>query len=224
MDTATFIIQAGYGEESSVRNAASENPALTAAHSESGISVIASTVYAGRLALARELASHRDDLDLFEAACLGEQLRVSELVERDPGVLDTFSPDGFSVLGLAAFFGHLDLLSMLLELGASLEAPARNPMRVRPLHSAVAHGDPEIAFEAARRLLKAGANPNILQQGGMTPLHEAVYNANFELVDLLLDHGANPHLSNDEGDSPLQLSQARGEAEITSRMAAVRVD
>ena len=224
MDVATFIIQAGYGDEAAVREALASHPELAAARNESGVSVIATTVYAGRLTLAREIARHRDDLDLFEAACLGDRDRVNSLVDQDPKSIDRFAPDGFSAIGFAAFFGHLELLRLLLERNADFETPSRNSMCVRPLHSAVAHSDQVRALAMAEILLEEGADANAQQEGGMSPLHEAVHNDNVELVDLLLRFGANPHLSNDEGDSPLQLSQSRIGSATAARLEAALPD
>jgi ankyrin repeat protein len=59
-------------------------------------------------------------------------------------------------------------------------------MRVHPLHSAAALGD----VEACRMLLDAGADPNAAQQGGYTPLDEAVFNDKDELAALLRARGA----------------------------------
>jgi ankyrin repeat protein len=208
MDPESFILAASYGDESEARQALEANSQLAAARNDAGVSVIATTAYAQRLPFARELASHRDDLDLFEAACLGDVHVVRARIEVDPEVIDHHSPDGFSAIGFAAYLGHLDLLVFLIEHGADLELPSTNAMRVRPLHSAAAHSDPSRATLMARTLLEAGADPNAQQQGGFTPLHEAVHNDNLELTRLLLSHGGNPHVSNDDGDSALQVAHA----------------
>lgn len=221
MDPASFILNAGHGDEAAARKALREEPALARARTEAGISVIATAVYAGRLEFARELASTRDDLDLFEAACIGDRGRVATLIQEDPKTIDRIAPDGFSAIGFAAYFGHLELLELLLEAGAEFDSPSHNAMRVRPLHSAVAHAEPTTATLLARRLLEAGANPNSDQDSGFRPLHEAVLNSNLELVELLLAFGANPHLSNDDGDSPLQLARGKGETVIAERLEAI---
>ena len=209
MDPKSFILAASHGDESSTRKALGEDPQLAAVRNDAGVSVIATTVYAGHLPLARELASHREELDLFEAACLGDVDVVRAHVAVDPEIIDHHSPDGFSPIGFAAYLGHLELLVFLIDKGADLEAPSANAMRVRPLHSAAAHSDPTRATSIARALLEAGADPNAQQQDGFTPLHEAVHNNNLELTRLLLSHDANPHVSNDDGDSALQIAHAQ---------------
>jgi ankyrin repeat protein len=220
MDPNSFILAAGRGEEAAARAALTDDATLAASRNDSGISVIALTVYAGRRDLAREMGALRNDLDLFEAACLGDAERVRDLLDRDPEAIDRHAPDGFSAIGFAAYFGHLPLLALLLERGADFEAPSANAMQVRPLHSAAAHSDPSCAVETTRILLEAGADPNARQQNGYTPLHEAVLTGNTELARLLLAHGANPHLSDDDGDSPLQLAHIREHAELCAVLDA----
>ena len=214
MDSNIFILTVGRGEEAAARAALAADASLAASRNEAGISVIALTLYAGRSELASEMAALRSNLDLFEAACIGDLDRVHRLLERDPDAIDRHAPDGFSAIGFAAYFGHHALLGLLLERGADFEAPSANAMQVRPLHSAAAHHDPSRAITTCRVLLEAGADPNAQQQGGITPLHEAVLSDNAKLARLLLAHGANPHLSDDKGDSPLQLAHARLHPEL----------
>ncbi len=208
MNEQIFIVEAGSGNELSARQALETDPRLASARDQAGVSVIATTVHAGRLSFAREIAKRRDDLDLFEAACLGDIECVRTVLEALPESIDRHAPDGFSAIGFAAYFGHTELLKFLIEWGADFEAPSANPMQVRPLHSAVAHSDPSHAAAIANPLLEAGADANAQQPGGHTPLHEAVLNDNVELARLLLTYGANPHVSDDEGNSALQLAYA----------------
>jgi ankyrin repeat protein len=48
-----------------------------------------------------------------------------------------FSPDGYTALGLASFFGHLQAVNLLLG-RRQVNVASRNEMNVMPLHSAVA--------------------------------------------------------------------------------------
>ena len=52
---------------------------------------------------------------------------------------------------------------------ANAWADADNVFKVRPIHSAAAVRD----RTSVRLLLEAGADPNVRQQGGYTPLHTA---------------------------------------------------
>ena len=58
-----------------------------------------------------------------------------------------------------------------------------------------------------RALLEAGANPNVRQQGGFTPLHTAAHNDDATLARLLLDHGADPDIAADDGKTPRDMAE-----------------
>jgi hypothetical protein len=64
----------------------------------------------------------------------------------------------------------------------------------------------ESSTEAISALIAAGASPNCQNPGGMTALHWASLNGQFDRVQALLDGGANPHLQNREGKTALDLA------------------
>jgi ankyrin repeat protein len=142
----------------------------------------------------RNLAD-RPELTIFEAAAVGDAARVHELLLLEGGFVDLWSPDGFTALHLAAFFGHEDVAAELLRRGADVSAASRNPLRVQPLHSAAAGNHTGIV----RLLLEHGADPNARQQGGFTPIHAAAQNGNEELYALLVAHGADEEATTDDG-------------------------
>jgi ankyrin repeat protein len=96
------------------------------------------------------------------------------------------SADGFPPVALAAFFGHPNVVRLLLDRGADPNQQAQNAMQVRAIHAAVARRSAEIV----RMLLDAGADPNARQQGGYTPMDAAVQNGDQEIIALLVKHGA----------------------------------
>jgi ankyrin repeat protein len=187
-----------------------------------GVSVICLAVYRRKPNLAAALAEQRRDLDIFEATCLGELQRVSELLNSHPDQVNSVSPDGFSPLGYSAFFGHLDVLQALLRRGARVNEASRNGMRVCPLHSAAATVDEQKALTLARLLLEAGAHPNAQQQGGYTALHEAALHGKLALLELLLEHGADPQLANDKAERPIDLARAGGHGQAQTMLERAR--
>jgi uncharacterized protein len=144
------------------------------------------------------------ELDLHEAAALGERDRVGDLLDTEPAQVSALSPDGFSPLHLAAFFGREEVVALLLARGAPVDVYSQSSFaRVTPLGSAAAAGETSIA----RRLLDAGADVNARSlDGEFTPLHAAAQRGDAELVRLLLERGADRTARDSEGRTPDDLA------------------
>jgi ankyrin repeat protein len=67
--------------------------------------------------------------------------------------------------------------------------------------------------ETAEALLAAGADPNVANDFGMTPLSEACINAGAPLVRLLLKNGAKPNTAIATGETPLMTCARSGSAD-----------
>jgi ankyrin repeat protein len=146
-------------------------------------------LYRGDTAAVEELRASGGELDVFEAAALGELDTLGRILADDAAQARAWSDDGFTALHYAAFFGHARVAQLLIDAGADLEAPSRNEefaLDARPLHSASAGRHDEVC----RVLLEAGADPNATQHGGFTPLRQAEQNGDSELVALLREYGA----------------------------------
>ena len=202
-----FLAAVQRGDGAAIEAALAAAPRLATARDDAGVSVICLAVYNGQEQIAELLRGRRTDLDVFEASAVGDARRAAQLLDAHPELLNAFSPDGFHPLGLASFFGRREVFELLLGRGADLESPARNARQVRALHSAAAHRDAGMALELVRRLLAAGAAPNVCQQGGWTPLHEAAQRGHADMVALLLQHGAERGLRSDEGKTALDLAR-----------------
>ncbi len=187
---------------------------LLSAESPSGLSPLLFAAYYLRPQMAQLLIDLGAPVSPFEAAAAGDQTRLHAALADDPALLQAHSPDGFSLLGLCACFGHDEAAGQLLLLGADVNAASRNPMRVAPLHSAAAGNHTTLAA----RLLSAGADPNLAQHGGYTPLHSAAQNGNLELVELLLARGADPQARTDDQQRALDLARESEHAEVVARL------
>jgi ankyrin repeat protein len=155
----------------------------------SGIGPILEALYKGERERAQALAAEADALDVFEAAALGKEAQLEEVLREDPELARAFSSDGFTALHYAAFFGSPGAVRALVAAGADLEARSTNQEfapEATPLHSAAAAG----RMDNAEVLLEAGANPNARQHGGFTPLMEAEQRGDLDLAELLVRHGA----------------------------------
>jgi uncharacterized protein len=153
-------------------------------------------------------------LDPWEAAALGDLDRLGELLAVAPGLAREYADDGFTVLHLAAFFGGADATRAALDAGADANAESRNDTRVRPLHSAVARSDREVA----RQLLDAGAEVDAKQSGGFTALHAAAMNGDEQLVDMLLNHGATLEEEASDGRTAADFAAGAGHEGLAARL------
>lgn len=163
-------------------------------------------LYEGKTDEARVIADARSDLDVFEAAAIGDVERLRVLIDEDSSLVNAWSEDGFTPLHFAAFFGHPASAKLLIERGAELGARSTNrefAFDATPLHSASAAGQREVC----EVLLDAGADVNAVQHGGYTALLDAAANGNTELVDFLLERGA---------DREARLDDGRGMADLTA--------
>lgn len=152
-----------------------------------GVSALMTAAYYRKTDMVRLLRDSVVELDIFEAAALGEEEVMMRFLENKADI-SSRSPDGFTPLHLAAFFNQPPIVKKLLEKGADVNAVAENPSRVQALHSAAACGSVEIV----KILLEHGADVNSSQHGGWTALQAAAKHGNLEMLDLLIQYGADP--------------------------------
>lgn len=184
MATIFEAIQAGDTDE--LRKALRDDPGAAGARRDDDVSAVRAALYVQRQDLADVVLEAGPELDVFDAAAVGDVDRLTELLDADPSLVGAWSGDGFAPLHLASFFGRGEAVRVLLDRGADVGAASRNDMKVQPLHSAVAVQSTEIVAA----LLVAGADPNARQQGDFTPYMAAERHEDTGLMRLLEDHGA----------------------------------
>jgi ankyrin repeat protein len=126
------------------------------------------------------------NLDLHQAAVVGNLDTVKAELTDYPEDLDIYSRDGFTPLLMACYFGHAEMAQYLLDIGADVQAVSHNPMGIQAIHAAAANSNMTIL----QALLEKGANANAKQASGNTALDQAIQSKNQAMIALLRQHGA----------------------------------
>lgn len=190
------------------------DPSAAAARDGSGVSALMRALYRFDPDLVQIVKARAGALDVFEAAALGDVDHLRSVLDEEPSRATAYSGDGFTALHFAAFFGHPDAVSLLIDRGAEVDAFGRGWMTGTALHS----GASRLQSEVVRVLLEAGASPDVRQSGGWTPLHAAAMNGDLVSVELLLAAGADAAATNDEGRTVADLAAESGDAVTIERV------
>src|SRR5256885_7222216 len=134
---AAFFDAIKAGELDRVKAMVSADPSLVNARDADGTAIL-TAVYHRQKEIVNLLVARGASLSLFEAAAAGEIERVERLIGESPSDVNGYSPDGWTPLHLAAFFGHAKIVELLLAHGADVTARAKNPNANTPLHAALA--------------------------------------------------------------------------------------
>ena len=106
----------------------------------------------------------------------------------------------------AADSNNLPLAELLVDRGANVNATC--PFGCTCLHHAVS------SKNVAEFLITKGADVNIKDNNGRTPLNWAVRRRHKDVVELLIAKGADVNAKNNEGETPLSIAEEKGHTEI----------
>ena len=212
MQEDEFLNAIKTGELHKVSQLLKINPSLPNSTDKNGLSAILCALYTGHPEIAAAIAANKQELDIFEAASLGDMKSLEGLVKKSADAVRAYSPDGFTALALAAYLGQKDAVQYLIERGTDPNAIAKNPTGFTALTGAVTQNYTEVA----RVLVKSGANVNHRYEGGFTPLTHAAHAGNVELVKLLLENGADPSARTADGKTPLIFAREKSHDEVIS--------
>ncbi len=203
------------GDAAEVQRLVDSNALLAATRDESGVSAILLALYHGHRAVADWLGARRTDLDIFEAASLGDTTRMQALLNTDPSLARAWSPDGFPVVALASFTGSPAAVRLLIERGADVNAAGRTPPHYTALTGAVTARRADVVAE----LLRHGADANYRYGQGFSPLHAAAANGSADIVRLLMKSGAARDARTDEGKTALDLAREKGHEDVVRALS-----
>lgn len=210
------LVQAG--DVAAVETLIARAPAAGRARNAQGLSPIQMAFFGGQHAVVDVLLAIGPELDAFEAAIVGDAEQLAARLDKDPELLTTYSPDGWTLLHLAPWAGQPATTRLLLERGGDLMAVSTNALRNQPLNAAVAGPNAETRTDCVRLLLEAGADVNNRQERGNTPLHTSAHLGDIESVEALLAHGADTGSRSDDGKSAADYAREGGHEELAKRL------
>jgi ankyrin repeat protein len=201
------------GNKDRVTKLIAEDRGVANARNQAGVSALMQARYMNQMEVVALLRQAAGEVDVFEAAALGEVDALHMLLGRDPALVNGRSGDGFTPLHLACFFGHLEAAQALI--GGGSDVNANSPARIAVIHSAAASRNAAIL----KLVLQAGADPNVQQQRGYTALHEAAMHNSVERAQVLLDAGADRSISDDDGQTALEMAVKNGGKEVAELLS-----
>jgi|GEM_PF-4336511 len=156
---------------------------------------------------AQELEEHPNDPPLIRAIRDDDVKTSLSLIKAGADVNQRNSEGGTPLFYSAGSLADqmLPVTEALVEHGADLNTKCGEE-RMTPLHSASIDG----SVKSVEYLLSKGADANVRDAKGDTPLHVAAYtsyDSPLETVKVLVDHGADVNACNKEGMSVLDVIQ-----------------
>lgn len=108
-------------------------------------------------------------------------------------------------------YPNKDTITYLLEKGLDVNAIKDTPKKETPLHMVK-------TVEIAKLLIEKGANFNLTDDEGNTPLHKKIIEENDKLIELYLGHGADINTQNNDGNTPLHLAHDTNSLTLVQRL------
>ncbi len=181
--------------------------------------------------IAKLLLEHGAEVTIRAAVALADASRIRELVGNNPAVLREIHWTGGGLLSLAVNHGHIEIVRLLLDLGADvderimldgLEEPT--PSWGTPLWYAALAGQRDIV----ELLLDRGADPNANVYASGWPLRNAWDHKDDSVKRLLLARGAKPQpymiVEAHDVEEARRLLEADASEELASELVCFAAD
>ncbi len=199
----------------SVAEILSADPALAVANIETSPLLLA--IYRSRRESVDALLAAHPPLTPNEAAALGNTAALRAHLDAQPRLAMEFDDDGYTLLHRAAWFGHIEASTLLLDRGADAGAIAFNAAEHTPLHAAVHRHHSDLA----ELLLSRGSPANAQQTGGLTALHIAAYLGDEDFAVMLIECGASATIETDDGKTPGDIAYLHGHDVLATLLEVV---
>ena len=115
---------------------------------------------------------------------------IKNMIKLNPELVTGPVFDGKYFIHLACQKGYTDLVMELINLGCNVKIPTKDSIETQPIHLAAMLNSTEILV----KLVEKGAEIDVTDINGETPLMYAVISDEPEPVKYLLNNGANPNI------------------------------
>lgn len=188
----------------------SQDPSLVNQKTSHDISPLLLSCYYQKTQITQVILKFISTITIHEACATGLGQHVQMMIEHKKDVVDEISDHGFTPLGIAAHFGKEDIVRLLLLHHANPNIGSQNGYNTYPLHAALGINHDGIS----KILIEGGADVNVVQYGGIAPIHLAAQHGNIDLIIILLEQGADITLRTNAGQSASELAADKGFVEI----------
>lgn len=189
-----------------LKNILDKKPELASCHSNDGMSAVLFSLYINQSSITELILSYEPALDIYDLAALGGTAQISALIANNPKVLHEYNGVGFTALHIASYFGHADIVNLILENDGDVDKLTMDGSDLTSLQSAVSN----LKYDVVDVLLKFNAKIDAKMLGGFTPLMTAAAMGSKELVLKLIEHDADKTLISDDGRDARAFAEAAG--------------
>lgn len=203
-DLAEVMDALNAGAELTAKNSLGHSPAYVAA----------SNGFHHVLSLLLERGASATDVALdgstpLHAACENNHDRAAKILLKYNARVDVAALSGYTPLHLAVKHGHSEIVSILLAAKAKYDFPVRDTTTTALLLACMAgHSN------VVEQLLDAGADPQVEDAEGNTPLHFTSRDGNYRATYLLLTAGADPDMPNEQDQTAFDMAELQGHSHV----------
>jgi len=156
--------------------------------------------------------------DIHQAVKEGKFEVVKKMLEKEPDLVRAVDSEGITPLHLAAEHGRQQIVELLLEKGADVNA--KSGFKRTPLHYAASSGHEGIVG----RLMAKGAELNALDSFVLSSIFMAAYNGHQKIVEMLLSSGIDLNTTEKNSVTLLHAAAMSGNAELVKMLLAKGID